>query len=259
MTDNIEEIIKSENIVKPYGDTLNDGRVQISFVLPAPANEKGKEAARLILKQMGLDEIEVCHVKDLFDGFTHFIAYATCNTSVDLDKIKVRTVETVSMGMEQIDNYIDEFINRELIVVGACIESDAHTVGIDAIMNMKGYSGNYGLERYRNFVAINLGAQVSVEDLLNKAIEANADAVLVSQIVTQKNIHIKNLTKLIELAEAEGIRNKMLFICGGPRISHDLAIELGYDAGFGSGTYASDVAYFIAKHYADKKAREENL
>ncbi|MBW6516363.1 MAG: cobalamin-dependent protein [Candidatus Cloacimonetes bacterium] len=242
----------SKNIVKPYGDTLNDGRVQISFVLPAPANDKGKEAAKLILKQMGLDEIEVCHIKDLTTGFTHFIAYATCNAVVDLNKIKVRSVDIVSLGMEQIDEYIDQNIGRELRVVGACIESDAHTVGIDAIMNMKGYSGHYGLERYRNFRAINLGAQVSVEDLLKKAMEVNADAVLVSQVVTQKNIHVKNLTKLIELTEAEGLRNKMLFICGGPRINHDLAIELGYDAGFGSGTYASDVAFFIAKYYSEK-------
>ena len=256
MNDYKDETFQGDNIVKPYGDTHNDGRIQVSFVLPAPANDKGKEAAKIILKQMGLDEIEVCHIKDLSGGFTHFIAYATCNFTVDLDKIKVRSVETVSMGMEQIDEYIDQDIGRELVVVGACIESDAHTVGIDAIMNMKGYSGHYGLDRYRNIRAINLGAQVPVEDLLKKGMEAEADAILVSQVVTQKNIHIKNLTKLIELAEAEGIRSKILFICGGPRINHDLAIELGYDAGFGSGTYASNVAYFIAKHYADKKSQE---
>ena len=35
--------------------------------------------------------------------------------------------------------------------------------------------------------------------------------------------------------------------CGGPRISHELAKELGYDAGFGMNTYADDVASFIAQ------------
>lgn len=29
------------------------------------------------------------------------------------------------------------------------------------------------------------------------------------------------------------------------KISHELAIELGYDAGFGSGTYANEVASYI--------------
>ncbi|HQM03790.1 MAG TPA: cobalamin-dependent protein, partial [Candidatus Cloacimonas sp.] len=94
------------------------------------------------------------------------------------------------------------------------------------------------------------------EDLLAKAREVNADAILVSQVVTQKNIHIKNLTRLIELAEAEGLRDKMLFICGGPRISYELAIELGYDAGFGIGTYATDVASYIAITLAKRKVQE---
>lgn len=252
MNENIEPIGNNGNVIRPYGDTLNDGRIQLSFVLPAPADEKGKEAARLILRQLGLHEVEICYLHDLSDGFVHVVAYATCNASVDLDKIRVKTVEVTTLGMEQIDEYIEENIGRELVVVGACIESDAHTVGIDAIMNMKGFSGHYGLERYNYFKTINMGAQVTGEDLLKKAIEDNADAILVSQVVTQKNIHIKNLTKLIELAEAEGVRNKILFVCGGPRISHELAIELGYDAGFGSGTYANDVAYFIARQLAAK-------
>jgi len=165
---------------------------------------------------------------------------------VDTSKIKVKVVETPVMDMETTDAFIAEHLGRKITVVGACIESDAHTVGIDAIMNMKGYNHRYGLERYHGFNAINMGAQVPSEELLAKARELNADAILVSQVVTQKNIHIQNLTRLIELAEAEGLRSKMLFICGGPRISHELAIELGYDAGFGTGSYSTDVASFIA-------------
>jgi len=61
---------------------------------------------------------------------------------------------------------------------------------------------------------------------------------------------------LIELAEAERLRDKMLFICGGPRISHELAIELGYDAGFGTGTYSTDVASYIAVTMAERLARK---
>ena len=67
---------------------------------------------------------------------------------------------------------------------------------------------------------------------------------MVSQTVTQKDVHIQNLTELIELLEAEGLRDKFVVVCGGPRITHELAKELGYDAGFGAGTYADDVASF---------------
>jgi beta-lysine 5,6-aminomutase beta subunit len=239
--------------IKPYGDTLDDGRMQFSFALPAPADEKGKEAARLLLKNMGMENIEICYFSDLGEGFTHFIAYASTNVTIDLTKIEVKTVDTPVMDMEATDKFMNEKVKREITVVGACIESDAHTVGIDAIMNMKGYDHRYGLERYHNFKTINMGAQVPSEELLAKAVEENADVVLISQVVTQKDIHIRNLTKLIELAEAEGLRDKILFICGGPRLSHELAIELGYDAGFGSGSYATDVASFIAFHFAKQQ------
>lgn len=236
----------SKNIIRPYGDTLNDGKVQLSFSLPVAPDAFGKEAARLLMLQMGFDEAEITGMRDLHEGFTHFIAYASSSVGIDTAKIKVKVVETPVMDMEATDAYIAEHLGRKITVVGACIESDAHTVGIDAIMNMKGYNHRYGLERYHGFNAINMGAQVPSEELLAKAREVNADAILVSQVVTQKNIHIKNLTRLIELAEAEQLRDKMLFICGGPRISHELAIELGYDAGFGTGSYATDVASFIA-------------
>ncbi len=242
----------TKHIIRPYGDTSGDGKMQISFSLPVSADAVGKEAAALLLKQIGFDDIEICSIRDLGEGFAHFIAYAVTSATVDTAKIKVKVVDTPVMDMEATDAYVRENLGRQITVVGACIESDAHTVGIDAIMNMKGYNHRYGLERYQCFNAINLGAQVPSEDLLQRARAENADVILVSQVVTQKNIHIKNLTRLIELAEAEHLRDKMLFICGGPRISHELAIELGYDAGFGTGTYSTDVASYIAITLAAK-------
>jgi beta-lysine 5,6-aminomutase beta subunit len=110
---------------------------------------------------------------------------------------------------------------------------------------MKGYDGHYGLERYRMVNAVNLGAQVPIEHLVARARELQADALLVSQIVTQKNAHVTNMTQLVELLEAEGLREQVVLIAGGPRISHQLATELGFDAGFGPGTYAEDVASFV--------------
>ena len=40
--------------LKPYGDTMNDGKVQTSFTLPIKDDERGEEAARQIAKKMGL-------------------------------------------------------------------------------------------------------------------------------------------------------------------------------------------------------------
>lgn len=231
--------------VKPYGDTLNDGIVQLSFTLPVPYGDEAAEAARLLVKQMGLEEPNVVHYSDLGEGYTYFIVYGKCKHTVDFTKIEVPKVEVESMSKEEVEEYIKQNIGREITIVGACTGTDAHTVGIDAIMNMKGYAGHYGLERYKMVNAINMGSQVPNEELVAKAIEVNADAILVSQVVTQKNVHIPNLTQLVELLEAEGIRDKVVLCCGGPRISYELAKELGYDAGFGSGSFANDVATFV--------------
>ena len=151
------------------------------------------------------------------------------------------------MEMEECNEYIREHIGRKIVIVGASTGTDAHTVGIDAIMNRKGFAGHYGLERYEMIEAYNLGAQVPNEEFVKKAVELNADVLLVSQTVTQKDVHIQNLTELIELLEAEGVRDRFIVICGGARITHELAKELGYDAGFGPQKYADDVASFAVE------------
>lgn len=231
--------------VKPYGDTLNDGKVQLSFTLPIPYSDEAKEAARVLAKKMGFDEPEVVYYSDLGIGYTYFIVYGASMHEIDFTKIEVPKVEVESMDKYGVEAYIEEHIKRDITIIGACTGTDAHTVGIDAIMNMKGFAGHYGLERYKHVNAINMGSQVPNEELVAKAIEEKADAILVSQIVTQKNVHIPNLTNLVELLEAEGLRDKVILVCGGPRLSHELAKELGYDAGFGTGSFANDVATFI--------------
>ncbi|MBS7526582.1 cobalamin-dependent protein [Fusibacter paucivorans] len=237
-------------IIKPYGDTLNDGMMQLSFTLPIPISETAKEAARQMADQMGLDEAQVVHASDLGVGYTFFVVYGRCRYTVDLSTIKVSKVTEKSMTHDEVEDFIADHLKRTVTIVGACTGTDAHTVGIDAIMNMKGFDGHYGLERYKGINAINLGAQVPNEVLIAKAVESNADAILVSQIVTQKDVHIPNLTQLIELLETEGLRDKIIVCAGGPRISNELAKELGYDAGFGSGTFAEDVATFVVEKMA---------
>ncbi len=233
--------------LKPYGDTMNDGKVQLSFTLPIPDNDKAVEAARVYAKEMGLEEPDVVHHQALDNDFTFFVVYGSSHHTINYETIQVQALEIDTMSMKETDAYIEQYFKRPIVIIGATTGTDAHTVGIDAIMNMKGYAGHYGLERYEMIEAHNLGAQVTNEALIQKALKFHADAILVSQTVTQKRIHIHNLTELVEMLEAEGLRDKFLLICGGPRITNDLAKELGYDAGFGPGKYADDVATFVVK------------
>lgn len=242
--------------VKPYGDTMNDGKTQLSFTLPVPCGEEAVEAAKQLMKKMGFENPLVVYHKELTEGYTFFNCYGSTVHTVDFSSIHVPKVETTVMDMHETDEYIREHIGRKIIVIGASTGTDAHTVGIDAIMNMKGYAGHYGIERYEMFEALNMGSQVPNEEFIAKAIEMKADVLLVSQTVTQKDVHIKNLTELVEMLEAEGLRDKVILVCGGPRISHELAQELGYDAGFGSGSYADDVASYVAQELARRMHKE---
>lgn len=245
-------------MIKTYGDSLNDGAVQVSFTLPVPAGDEAKEAARQIALKMGFEAPAVTEMADLGAGFTFFILYGKCIHTIDFEAIKVPKQQQEILTFYEVNALIENELGRKVVVVAACTGSDAHTVGIDAIINMKGYMGEYGLERYPEMEAFNLGSQVPNAELLKKAVELNADAVLVSQVVTQKNIHLENLTELVELAEAEGLRDKVLLICGGPRISHELAIELGYDAGFGPGTLPNHVASYIAAELVRREKAVKN-
>lgn len=230
--------------LKPYGDTMNDGKVQVSFTLPVKDDERGVEAAIQLAKSMGLKDPNCAHHGALDKEFTFYVVYGSLTHTVNYEEIHVQTVEVDTMDMAAVQDYIAENIKRDVVIIGASTGTDAHTVGIDAIMNMKGFAGHYGLERYKGIEALNLGSQVENEEFIKKAIELKADVLLVSQTVTQKDVHIQNLTNLVELLEAEGIRDKVILIAGGPRITHELAKELGYDAGFGPGKYADDVATF---------------
>jgi len=233
--------------IKPYGDTLNDGKVQMSFTLPVKYSDEAIEAAKQLMRKMGFDNPQVVFYKELTDGYTFFTCYGNTIHNVDFTQIHVTKVESTTWSMAETDEFVKNKIGRKVVVIGASTGSDAHTVGIDAIMNMKGYAGHYGLERYDMIEAINLGSQVPNEEFIKKAIETNADALLVSQTVTQKDVHVKNMVELVEMLEAEGLRSKIILVCGGPRITHELAKELGYDAGFGMNTYADDVASFVVQ------------
>ncbi len=242
------------HFVKPYGDTVDDGKVQLSFTLPIAWSEAADEAARQLVAKMGFTDVAVAEGRAIANGFSFFVVYAGTPVAVDVDAIAAPSAKTHAMSMDQIDAFVRERIGRKIRVAGACIGTDAHTVGIDAILNMKGYKGDYGLERYKEFETFNLGSQVSVEDLARFAVEERIDAVLASQVVTQKGSDVANFTALSELLEAEGVRDRLLLIAGGPRVTNLLATELGYDAGFGRGTLPSDVAAFVAQRLADRTA-----
>ncbi|MBS2017039.1 MAG: cobalamin-dependent protein [Deltaproteobacteria bacterium] len=245
-------------MLRAYGDRDGDGMIQLSFVLQLPPSARAKEAARQFAELHGLSEALVTTMEACADGYTYFVVYGHSKHAIDASAIEVPEVRTQALPREEIEKRVKARLGRKIVVVGACTGSDAHTVGIDAILNYKGYAGDKGLESYKAFESYNLGAQVENEQLAERALALSADAILVSQIITQRNCHKENAAALIDLAKKQGWRDKVVMLLGGPRIDHKLALELGFDAGFGPGTKPSDVASFLVEWMCGERVAAAN-
>jgi beta-lysine 5,6-aminomutase beta subunit len=246
-------------IVRPYGDTTGDGRVQLSFTLPVPFGDESERAraegaALQLAAKMGMDQAMVVHAKGMGPDFTFFIVYGRVSHLVDLSAVTVAEREFPLLPAAEVNLRIRSALGRKLVVVGACIGTDAHTVGIDAILNVKGHAGEKGLEYYREIRVVNLGSQVAVADLVARAAAEHADAVLVSQVVTQRDAHLTNTREMAAAFHTafdpktpktpESLKRPLLVV-GGPRFDPSAAHDLGIDKIFGRGTTPSEVASYL--------------
>ncbi len=251
-------------VIRPYGDTTGDGMVQLSFTLPIPHDKVAEGAAAQLANKMGMDPALVVHAKAMGPDFTFFVVYGRVNHLVDTSKVEVVERDYPLLTPKEVNAAVKNALRRRLVVVGGCIGTDAHTVGIDAILNVKGFAGEKGLEYYRELKGleyyrelkvVNLGAQVSVPQLVERAREERADAVLVSQVVTQRDAHILNTREMsAAFREAYPSDKRPLLVVGGPRFDEAMAGELGVDRVFSRGTTPGEVASYLTHRILSKKA-----
>ncbi|MFN2389740.1 MAG: OAM dimerization domain-containing protein [Actinomycetota bacterium] len=231
--------------VRPYGDATDDGLVQVSFTLPVPVSERSRRAAVELARTMNLDHPQVAHMKAIGPGFTFFVVYGSVRGGVDPDALEISEREFPLLAPPEIDRLIRSSLKRPLVVVGACTGTDAHTVGLDAILSMKGFAGDKGLEHLHEMRVVNLGAQVAPDQIVGVVRAERADAVLISQVVTQRDAHLLHLREVHAALSAAGLRDDVVLVGGGPRFSPEQAAELGYDRVFGRGTTPSEVASYL--------------
>ncbi|MEA2453714.1 MAG: beta-lysine 5,6-aminomutase beta subunit, partial [Actinomycetota bacterium] len=225
--------------VKPYGDASGDGLVQFSFTLPVVEGERARQSALELARKMGFDKPQVVHMKAMGPDFTFFVMYGSTTHEVDPETVEVRERDFPELAYPEVNRMIRENLKRRLVVVGACTGTDAHTVGLDAILSMKGFAGDKGLEYFAEMQVVNMGSQVEPSAIVDMVKAEKADAVLVSQVVTQRDAHIHHLAEVRDALVAAGERDHLVLVGGGPRFSPEQAAELGYDRIFGRGTKPS--------------------
>jgi beta-lysine 5,6-aminomutase beta subunit len=239
--------VSEPRYVRAYGDTTGDGMVQLSFTLPVAAGPRAEAAAQVFANKMGIDPAMVVHAKPIGPDFTFFVVYGRSAVLLDLDEVHVREREYPLLSATDVNLSIRARLRRKLVVVGATVGTDAHTVGLDAILNVKGYAGEKGLEYYREIRVVNLGAQVSAEELVARAYAEKADAILVSQVVTQRDAHLVHVREVVAVAAAvwRDRGQRPLIVAGGPRFDPAMGAELDVDRIFTRGTTPRDVASYL--------------
>jgi len=233
-------------LVRAYGDTTGDGMVQLSFTLPLPAGPRAEAAAAVFARKMGLDPALVVHAKAVGERHSFYVVYGRSSVVVNMDEVVVVEREFPLLTPKEVNLEIRSRLKRRMVVVGATVGTDAHTVGLDAILNVKGFAGEKGLESYREIRVVNLGAQVAAEDLVDRAVADRADAVLVSQVVTQRDAHLHHVQEVARALDAwPSQRPRPLLLVGGPRFDPAMAGELGADRVFVKGTTPGEVASYL--------------
>jgi beta-lysine 5,6-aminomutase beta subunit len=242
-------------VVRPYGDTTGDGMVQMSFTLPVPHGKLAEGAAVRLANAMGVDPALVVHARAMGPDFTFFVVYGRVSHLVDLSCVRVVERAYRLLTPKEVNLAVRKGLRRRLVVVGACIGTDAHTVGIDAILNVKGFAGEKGLEYYRELRVLNLGAQVPVSALVARARQERADAVLVSQVVTQRDSHLLNTAAMsAAFRQAYPDADRPVLVVGGPRFDESQAADLGVDKVFTRGTTPGEVASYLVHALVTNRA-----
>lgn len=242
--DNVEQRLaenekyRATTLIKPEAEWLADGTVVVDFTLPAAIRE-AEAAAREIGRKMNLSDVEVIHREILHDAeATRIQIKGRVDFDVDLSALKIPPAPEV-LSDEEIRAFVRE---HPLKVVAATVGEDEHSVGLREIIDIK----HGGIEKY-GVACEYLGTSVPVEKLVDAAIELDADAILMSTIISHNDIHYKNMKKLSDYAVEKGIRDRVIIIAGGTQVTPELAAEQGVDAGFGRGAKGEHVATFLVK------------
>lgn len=233
-----KEEVRDTAKVLPEVEWLGDGIVSVEMMLPLP-KEVAKYAALEFGKYMNLEDPEVIHLEVMHPAEgTRIMLKGHLNKVVDTSELDIPEEPTLFTDEE----LWEEFGKQPLRVVAGTVGEDEHSVGMREIIDIK----HGGIEKWGVDVHY-LGTSVPVEKMIDAAIETNAQAVLISTIISHDDIHYRNMKKLNDIAVEKGVRDKLILIAGGTQVTPEIAVSNGMDGGFGRGTKGAHVATKIVE------------
>jgi D-ornithine 4,5-aminomutase subunit beta len=242
--DNVERRLQTplaecaDGLLRPEVERHGDGVVCVTLFVPEHP-DVAEAAALEMVRHMGLADPEVIsrRVMHPAEG-SLFEVRGVLTIAIDSKQLTL-PVHAVLLPEAEIEAWVRP---RNIHVVGATVGEDEHSVGLHEILDIK----HGGIEKY-GFHCQDLGTSVSLERLLDAAEASGAQAVLISTMVTHEHVHEQHMRELHALAEARGLRERLVLVAGGTQVTDEEARECGMDAGFGRGTTGRDVASFLVR------------
>jgi len=140
-----------------YGDIIGDGMVQLLFILFVVYDKCVEGVVLQFVVKMGLEFVMVVYVKVMGLYFIFFVVYGLVYYFVDLLVVEVVECEYLMLLVKEVNGVIKSWLCCLFVVVGVCIGIDVYIVGIDVILNIKGFVGEKGLEYYFEICVVNFG------------------------------------------------------------------------------------------------------
>lgn len=239
-----KEKFRNSNLIMPEVEWLADGIVQVEFMLPTPMRV-AKFAALEFAEHMNLKDVEIIHLENMQDAEgTRVQLKGRIEKYVDIDELEIPEEAEVLSNEE----LWEEMQNNPMKVVAGTVGEDEHSVGLREIIDIK----HGGIEKWGIGVEY-LGTSVPIEKFVDAAIETNADAILISAIISHDDIHYRNMKKIHDYAVERGVRDKLILIAGGTQVTPEIAERNGVDFGFGRGTKGVHVATALVKGRREKQ------
>ncbi len=229
---------RSGDLLKPEAEWAGDGTVLLQFVVP-DNEEISREAALEMGRKLDLDDPQIVNLTMMHPSEGTFVELKG-KVRFDIKKSELKIPPKEVMLPE--DEIRDAIKKLGIHVVAATVGEDEHSVGMREIIDIK----HGGIEKY-GIKYTYLGTSVSINKLVDAAIETGSQAILISTIISHNDVHRQNMRKLAELCVEKGIRDKVVLIAGGTQVNRDMAAETGLDATFGRGTKGLHVANAIVK------------
>src|SRR5579884_2003735 len=98
--------------IRPYGDTANDGIVQLSFTLPLALNAHTHEIARRYAMLMGIHNPLIAHEESIAQNHTFFIIYGSCVHTIDTEQVSIEIEERKELNFDEVNIMIEKTLGR---------------------------------------------------------------------------------------------------------------------------------------------------